>query len=51
MTFESGGECVAKVRKLVATLFKKQLDLETVTKPKARFIPSTQIVVLKYPTL
>ena len=51
--FWEGGECegVANIGKLVANLFKKQLDLEPVTEPKATFIPSTQIVVLKYPTL
>ena len=42
---------MANIRKSVACLFQKQLDLETVTEPKATFIPSTQIVVLKYPTL
>ena len=50
--WEGGGrEGVAKTGKLGANLFKEQLDLETVTEPKATFIPSTQIVVLKYPTL
>ena len=51
--FWEGGERegVANIGKLVANLFKEQLDLEPVTEPKATFIPSTQIVVLKYPTL
>ena len=53
ITFEREGSCegVANIGKSVASLFKEQLDLETVTKPKATFIPRTQIVVLKYPTL
>ena len=53
ITFEREGSCegVANIGKLVASLFKEQLDLETVTKPKETFIPSTQIVVLKYPSL